>query len=50
MFETIKQLIKLALKSKKWWLLPAFLFLVIVALLVIGAHLSPVPVFLYPLI
>ena len=50
MLETIKQLIILATKSNKIWLIPLFLLLVIVALIVITAQISPVPVFLYPLI
>jgi len=50
MFETIKQIITLALKSNKIWLLPMLLLLVIVALLVISAQISPLPVFLYPII
>jgi len=50
MLESIKQLIKLASKTKKIWLIPIILFLVIIALLIITASASPVPIFLYPLI
>ncbi|HJX59408.1 MAG TPA: DUF5989 family protein [Patescibacteria group bacterium] len=50
MIETIKQLITLATKSNKIWLIPLFLLLIIIALLIVVAQISPVPVFLYPLI
>lgn len=50
MFQGIKQLIVLTAKSNKPWLWPILLVLAVVALIVIGAHISPVPVFLYPLI
>ncbi len=50
MFESIRQLLILASKSKKVWLLPIFLLLVVIALLVISAQIAPVPVFLYPII
>ena len=50
MFESIRQLLILTSKSKKVWLLPIFLLLVIIALLVISAQIAPVPVFLYPII
>ncbi len=50
MFEAIKQILILTAKSRKIWLLPIFLFLIIVALLIISAQISPLPVFLYPII
>jgi heme/copper-type cytochrome/quinol oxidase subunit 4 len=50
MFEAIKQLLHLSQKSNKLWLIPLILFLCIVVLLVISAQISPVPVFLYPII
>lgn len=50
MFESVKQLATLATKSKKIWLLPIILALIIVALLVVSANLAPIPIFLYPLI
>lgn len=50
MLESIKQLLILALKSKKIWIIPIVLFLVILALIIISAQLAPVPVFIYPLI
>jgi len=50
MFEPARQLLRLALQSRKIWLLPIVLALVIVALLVVSANLAPVPIFLYPLI
>ncbi len=48
--ETFKQLFNLLFSSKKIWLIPIVLALVIVALLVISAQVAPVPVFLYPII
>jgi len=50
MFETIKQLLILVTKSNKIWLIPIVLTLIIIALLVISAQISPVPIFLYPII
>jgi uncharacterized membrane protein YjdF len=50
MFSSIHQLFKLATQSKKVWLLPIILFMIIVALLVISAQVSPLPVFLYPIL
>lgn len=50
MFATIKQLLVLALNTKKIWLIPLFLLFVIVALLVVSAQIAPVPLFIYPLI
>ncbi len=49
-FYTARELLRLALNSPKIWLLPLFLFLVLVALITFGAALAPVPLFLYPLI
>ena len=50
MFQSLKQLFILAGKSKKAWLIPLFLLLIIAALLIISAELAPVPLFLYPII
>lgn len=50
MFESLKQLTRLALQSKKVWLFPIALSLVIVALLVMAAYSTPIPLFLYPLV
>ncbi|OGH11897.1 MAG: hypothetical protein A2857_02230 [Candidatus Levybacteria bacterium RIFCSPHIGHO2_01_FULL_36_15] len=50
MFEAIKQIITLSTKSKKIWLIPLMLLLIIIALLVISAQVSPLPVFIYPII
>ncbi|MFZ2024813.1 MAG: DUF5989 family protein [Microgenomates group bacterium] len=50
MFQTIKQLFILATHSKKIWIIPVVLFLIIIALLVISAQISPLPVFLYPIL
>lgn len=50
MFSSLKQLLILASNSKKIWIIPVILFLIIVALLVISAQVSPLPVFLYPII
>lgn len=50
MFESIKQMFILFTKSRRIWLIPIILALVIIALLVISAQVSPLPVFLYPII
>lgn len=50
MFKSVRQLIKLGLSSNKIWIIPIILFLIILALLVISAQISPVPVFIYPII
>ncbi len=50
MFETIKQLLILISHSNKIWLIPVVLALIIIALLVISAQISAVPIFLYPII
>lgn len=50
MIESMKQILQLALKSKKIYVLPILLFLVIIALLIISASISPVPIFMYPII
>ncbi|HVZ58323.1 MAG TPA: DUF5989 family protein [Patescibacteria group bacterium] len=50
MLESIRQIFILLTHSKKIWLLPLLLFLIIIALLVIGAQIAPIPLFLYPLI
>ena len=48
MFESVRQLLFLARKTDKIWLIPAILLLIIAALFVAGAQISPLPVFLYP--
>lgn len=48
--EAIKQLTTLLKKTDKVYLIPIVLFLIIIALLIISATISPVPVFIYPLI
>lgn len=50
MFSSIKHLTILALNSKKIWIIPVILFLIIIALLVISAQVTPLPVFLYPIL
>lgn len=50
MFNSIKQLVSLATHSKKIWIIPIILFLIIIALLIISAQISPLPVFLYPIL
>jgi hypothetical protein len=50
MFSSIKQLFILALHSKKIWIIPILLALVIVGLLIISAQIAPVPVFLYTIL
>jgi len=50
MFESLRQILILIFKSKKAWIIFILLFLLIIALLIISSQVSPVPVFLYPLI
>jgi len=50
MFEVIKQLVILIDKSDKIWIIVIILFLIIVALFIIAAKISPVPFFIYPII
>jgi hypothetical protein len=50
MGEAIKQIFTLLKKTDKIYLIPILLFLIIIALLIITATISPVPVFIYPLI
>lgn len=50
MLSAIKQLFILIKKTDKIWIIPIVLLLVIVALIVIGANISPVPLFLYPIV
>jgi hypothetical protein len=49
MFDSIKQLLILSSKSRKIWIIPITLTLVIIVLLLISFQLSPVPIFLYPI-
>lgn len=37
-------------KTKKWWLLPLIAILFLMGLLIIAGSVSPVPIFIYPLI
>jgi len=37
-------------KTKKWWLLPLLAMLFLVGLLIIVGSISPVPIFVYPLV
>lgn len=50
MFGSIKQLFLLAINSKKIWMLPFALFLIIIALLIIFVQVSPLPLFIYPIL
>lgn len=50
MFASAKQLFILLTKSNKVWIIPVILLLIIIALLVVFAQISPVPIFLYPII
>lgn len=50
MFESIKQLIVLSTKSKKIWIIPVIILLIVIAILIISAQVSPLPVFIYPMI
>jgi len=48
--DSIKQLFIYLWKTKKWWLIPFILLVVITALLLIASAMSPVPIFIYPLV
>lgn len=50
MGDMFKALLTLMMRTQKVWILPVLLLLVILGLLIIGAHSSSVPIFLYPLI
>lgn len=50
MLHTVKQLSILLSKSDKLWLIPVILLLIIMALLIMSAQISPVPLFLYPIL
>lgn len=50
MFESVRQLFKLASKTDKIWLVPILLLLIIIVLFIISAQIAPVPIFLYPII
>ena len=50
MFESVRQLLVLTTKTKNLWIISVVLLLIIVALLIVSAQASPLPVFLYPLI
>ncbi|MEM5829486.1 MAG: DUF5989 family protein [Candidatus Aenigmatarchaeota archaeon] len=43
-------ILKFIWKTKKWWLVPLICLLFILGLLTIAAQVSPVPLFMYPLI
>lgn len=46
----IKDLFRFLWKTKKWWLIPVLLLIVIIGLVIVLSASSPVPVFIYPLI
>lgn len=50
MITPLRQLLLFAKKTNKKWLLPLLFFILIVALFIITAKLSAVPVFMYPLL
>lgn len=50
MFSVLKQLITLGTHSKKIWMIPVILFLIIITLLVVSVQISPLPIFLYPIL
>jgi len=50
MLGTLKQLLILIKKTDKIWFIPIILFLIIVALLAIGAQIAPIPIFVYPIL
>lgn len=50
MFESLRLVARYLWKTKKWWLVPALLMLVIIGLLILISAAAPVPIFVYPLI
>jgi len=48
--EILKEIFEYLWKTKKWWLIPVVLLIVIVGLLILIVSTSPVPVFIYPLV
>lgn len=46
----IKQAVLLLLHSKKIWIIPALLLVIIIAMVIVGAQISPVPLFFYPIL
>jgi len=50
MLESIKELAIFLWKTKKWWLIPTILGIIIIALLLIVSYSTPLPVFIYPLV
>ncbi len=44
----LRDIIAYLRETSKWWLLPALIVLCIVAILLVTAGSSPVPVFVYP--
>jgi len=50
MLESIKELISFIWKTKKWWLIPVCVLILIVGLFLIVSYSSPLPVFVYPLV
>lgn len=50
MIEAMKQILQLLFKSNKIYLIPLLLLLIIIVLLIVSASISPVPIFMYPII
>lgn len=48
-FKIFKEFYEYAKKKKKYWLIPAILFMFILGFLIATAGTSQVPVFIYPL-
>ena len=49
-FYLIKDLARFLWRTKKWWLVPLVCLLFLLALLIYTASISPVPIFVYPLV
>jgi flagellar biosynthesis/type III secretory pathway M-ring protein FliF/YscJ len=49
-FSLIKEIFQYLNKTKKWWLIPLALLIIIIGLVILLMASSPVPVFIYPLI
>lgn len=46
----IRHLLNLARKTDRWWLVPAVVFLCVIALVGVLALLAPVPTMIYPML
>ncbi len=50
LLKVFKEIFKYMMKTKKWWLTPLILLLVLIGFLIFTTSSAPVPVFVYPLV